>query len=191
MTNYGTIPTSSSPSTNLEFISRAKQRVKEGLATRRPWKIMFNFRSFALPAGFSDAVRRVRENIGYFQMNYAIVVLIVLFLSLLWHPISLIVFVVLVAAWLFLYFLRDEPLVVLGRMISDRVVLVVMAVLTIALLLLTGAVSNILVALLIGVVLVVAHAAFRRTDDLFYDEEEATARFVPPPPNPHPGAPLS
>ncbi|WVY99709.1 hypothetical protein V8G54_025779 [Vigna mungo] len=191
MTNYGTIPTSSSPSTNLDFISRAKQRVKEGLATRRPWKIMFNFRSFSLPAGFSDAVRRVRENVGYFQMNYAIVVLIVLFLSLLWHPISLIVFVVLVAAWLFLYFLRDEPLVVLGRMISDRVVLVVMAVLTIALLLLTGAVSNILVALLIGVVLVVAHAAFRRTDDLFYDEEEATARFVPPPPHPHPGAPLS
>ncbi|KAG2371156.1 hypothetical protein LR48_Vigan05g198400 [Vigna angularis] len=189
MTNYGTIPTSSSPSTNLEFISRAKQRVKEGLATRRPWKIMFNFRSFALPAGFSDAVRRVRENVGYFQMNYAIVVLIVLFLSLLWHPISLIVFVVLLAAWLFLYFLRDEPLVVFGRMISDRVVLVVMAVLTIALLLLTGAVSNILLALLIGVVLVVAHAAFRRTDDLFYDEEEATARFVPP--APHPGAPLS
>jgi len=63
-----------------------------------------------------------------------------------------------------------------------------MAVLTIALLLLTGAVPNILLALLIGAVLVVAHAAFRRTDDLFYDEEEATARFVPPP---HPGAPLS
>ncbi|CAJ1955382.1 unnamed protein product [Sphenostylis stenocarpa] len=191
MTSYGTIPTSSSPSTNLDFISRAKHRVKEGLATRRPWKLMFNLGSFGLPAGFSDAVGRVRENVSFFQMNYAIVVLIVLFLSLLWHPISLIVFVVLMAAWLFLYFLRDEPLFIFGRMISDRVVLVVMAVLTIALLLLTGAIPNILVALLIGAVLVVAHAAFRRTDDLFYDEEEATARFVPPPPPPHSGAPLS
>ncbi|KAK7335885.1 hypothetical protein VNO80_27997 [Phaseolus coccineus] len=189
MTNYGAIPTSSSPSTNLEFISRAKQRVKEGLATRRPWKIMFNLHSFALPGGFSDAVRRVRENVGYFQMNYAIVVLVVLLLSLLWHPISLIVFGVLTVLWLVLYFLRDEPLFLFGRMISDRVVLVVMGVLTIALLLLTGAIPNILVALLIGAVLVVAHAAFRRTDDLFYDEEEAAARFVPPPP--HSGAPLS
>nr|KYP58365.1 PRA1 family protein F2 [Cajanus cajan] len=182
MTNYGTIPTSSSPSTNLEFISRAKNRIKEGLGTRRPWKIMFNFRSFALPAGFSDAVSRLRTNVAFFQMNYAIVLLILLFLSLLWHPISLIVFVVLMAAWLFLYFLRDEPLTLFGRLVSDRLVLLVMAVLTIVLLLLTGATLNILVALLVGVLLVVAHGALRRTDDLFLDEEEAT-RLTPPPPS--------
>ncbi|KAK7325124.1 hypothetical protein VNO77_29218 [Canavalia gladiata] len=184
MTTYGTIPTSSSPSTNLEFLSRAKHRIKEGLGTRRPWKLMFNFRSFGLPGGVSDAFSRIRTNIAFFQMNYAIVVLLVLFLSLLWHPISLIVFVVLMAAWLFLYFLRDEPLVIFGRLISDRIVLVIMAVLTVVLLLLTGATVNILVALLVGVVLVVVHAAFRRTDDLFFDEEEAT-RLTPP------GAPAS
>ncbi|XP_027343717.1 PRA1 family protein F3-like [Abrus precatorius] len=184
MTTYGTIPTSSSPSTNLEFISRAKFKIKEGLATRRPWKVMFNFRSFGFPGGFSATVSRVRTNIAYFQMNYAIVVLIVLFLSLLWYPISLIVFVVLMAAWLFLYFLRDEPLVIFGRLINDRIVLIVMSVLTVLLLLLTGATVNILVALLIGVVLVVLHAALRKTDDLFVDEEEAT-RLTPP------GAPAS
>ncbi|XP_054785228.1 PRA1 family protein F2-like [Prosopis cineraria] len=174
MTTYGTIPTSSSPSTNLEFISRAKQRIKAGLGTRRPWKVMFNFRSFALPAGFPDAIARFRVNIGYFRMNYAIVVLLILFLSLLWHPISLIVFVVLIALWLFLYFLRDEPLVIAGRLIDDRVVLIVMAVLTVVLLLLTNVTLNIVVALLIGAGLLVAHAALRKTDDLFLDEEEAS-----------------
>lgn len=174
MTNYGTIPTSSSPpSTNLEFISRAKTKIKEGLGTRRPWKLMFNFRSFNLPAGFADAISRVKINIGYFQMNYALVVLLVIFVSLIWHPISLIVFLALMAVWVFLYFLRDEPLVIFGRLISDRVVLVLMAILTIVLLLLTGATLNILISLLVGVVLVVIHAAFRRTDDLFVDEEEA------------------
>ncbi|KAK7271959.1 hypothetical protein RJT34_28262 [Clitoria ternatea] len=179
MTTYGTIPTSSSPSTNLEFITRAKQRIKEGLGTRRPWKIMFNRHSFNLPSGAGDAIARIRTNIAFFQMNYAMVALLVLFLSLLWHPISLIVFVALMAAWLFLYFLRDEPLLIFGRLISDRVVLIVMAMLTVGLLLLTGATRNILVAVLIGVVLVVLHAAFRRTDDLFFDEEEAT-RLTPP-----------
>lgn len=145
---------------------------------RRPWKVMFNLRSFGLPGGFPDAVSRVRTNIGYFQMNYAIVVLLVLFLSLLWHPISLIVFVVLMAAWLFLYFLRDEPLHIFGRLISDRLVLVLMAILTVVLLLLTGATLNILIALLVGVVLMLVHAALRNTDDLFVDEEEALS-FTP------------
>ncbi|KAM1296665.1 hypothetical protein ACFX2I_023477 [Malus domestica] len=59
---------------------------------------MFNFRSFNFPSSFSDAFGRVRSSVAYFRMNYAIVVLLILFLSLLWHPIFLIVF------------LRDEPL---------------------------------------------------------------------------------
>ncbi|CAK7356844.1 unnamed protein product [Dovyalis caffra] len=173
MTNYGTIPTSSPPgtSTNLEYISRAKERIKAGLATRRPWKVMFNFRSFNFPGSLSEAFARVRTNIGYFTMNYALIVLIILFLSLLWHPISLIVFIVMSVAWLFLYFLPEEPLVVLGRTIDDRVVLVVLAALTIIFLLLTDVTLNVVISLLIGVVLVLLHGVLRRTDDLFLDEE--------------------
>lgn len=134
---------------------------------------MFNLRSFGIPAaGISGAVSRLRFNAAYFRMNYAILVLLILFLSLLWHPISLIVFIVLMAAWLFLYFLRDQPLVVLGHLVDDRVVLVFMAVLTVVVLLLTQAAVNILVAVIVGVVVVVAHAAFRKTEDLFLDEEE-------------------
>ncbi|KAJ7951644.1 PRA1 family protein [Quillaja saponaria] len=181
-TSYGTIPTSLPPhgatSTNLEYISRAKDRIKAGLATRRPWKILFDFRSLKLPSSLSDAISRIRTNIAYFQLNYAIIVLFILFLSLLWEPISLIVFVALMAAWLFLYFLRDEPLVIVGRLIDDRIVLIVMSVLTIVLLLLTNATLNIVVAILIGVVVILVHAALRKTDNLFLDEEEA-AGLIP------------
>ena len=174
MTTYGTIPTSSSqsgPSKNLEYISRAKERIKAGLGTRQPWKLMFNFRSLGLPSKFAEAISRIRTNVGYFRMNYSIIVLLILFLSLLWHPISLIVFIVMMAAWLFLYFLRDESLEIFGRVIDDRVVMIVLAVLTVVFLLLTHATVNILVALLIGAVVVVVHAAVRKTDDLFLDEE--------------------
>ncbi|KAL5755753.1 hypothetical protein ACOSQ2_020499 [Xanthoceras sorbifolium] len=183
MTNYGTIPTSSSPGTssNREFISRAKEQIKSGLGTRQPWKIMFDYHSVNFPKSFAEAVSRIRFNVAYFRMNYAIVVLLVLFLSLLWHPISMIVFIVMMAAWLFLYFLRDEPLQVLGRTIDDLVVLALLGVLTLVFLFLTEATVNILVALLIGAVLVVVHAAVRKNDDLFLDEE-STGLMTPPPP---------
>ncbi|XP_010062605.2 PRA1 family protein F2 [Eucalyptus grandis] len=178
MTTYGTIPASSSstPAANLEYIARAKERIRSGLAERRPWKLMFDFRALRFPANFPDALSRVRTNLSFFRTNYAMVFLLILFLSLLWHPISLIVFIVMMAAWLFLYFLRDEPLVVFGRTIDDRVILAVMSVLTIVFLLLTHATVNILVAILIGAVVVVLHAAMRKTDDLSGDEEAAGTR---------------
>lgn len=102
-------------------------------------------------------------------------VLLVLFLALLWHPISLLVFVVMMVAWLFLFFLRDEPLVVFGRTIDDRLILTVLAVLTLVFLFLTSATVNILVGLAVGLGVVVLYSVFRRTDDLFVDEEAAVA----------------
>lgn len=175
MTTYGTIPTSSSPGgADLDYVSRVKQNIKSGLGTGRPWREMFNFRSIALPSPPSrlhDAMGRIRTNLGYFRMNYAIIVLLIVFLSLLWHPISLIVFIVMMAVWLFLYFLRDEPLAIFNRRIDDRVVLIVLSVLTLVFLLLTKATLNIIVSLLIGVLVVLVHGVFRKTDDLFTDEE--------------------
>nr|XP_011468905.1 PREDICTED: PRA1 family protein F3-like [Fragaria vesca subsp. vesca] len=120
---------------------------------------MFDFRSLTFPLCFGDVLTRLRYNAAYFRMNYAIVVLLILFLSLLWHPISLIV---MLAAWLFLYFLRDEPLVLFGS-----------TVVTIALLFLTSGMMNILVALLIVVVVVAVHTMPRKTEDLHVDEENA------------------
>lgn len=139
---------------------------------------MFDHRLIKLPASVGDAIARIRTNLVYFRVNYVIVVLFILFLSLLWHPISLIVFVVLMAAWLFLYFLRDEPLVILHRTINDRVVLTVLSAVTLILLMFTGATLEILVSILVGVAVVVIHAALRKTDDLFLDEEAAESGLL-------------
>ncbi|KAG5391321.1 hypothetical protein IGI04_021284 [Brassica rapa subsp. trilocularis] len=177
MTNYGSIPTSSHPSPpiDLEYISRAKYRIKSGLATRRPWKTMFDLQSMNLPHGFFDAISRIKTNLVYFRANYAVVVLLVLFLSLVYHPTSLLVLAVLVVFWIFLYFLRDEPLVVFGHQIDDRTVMICLSVLTIVMLLFTHATANVLGAVATAVVLVLVHAAVRRSDNLYLDEEAAAA----------------
>lgn len=174
MTNNNAIPTSSSPAVNHESISRAKQHIKDGLATRRPWRVIFDVHSMGLPPNVSDAFTRTKTNLAYFRSNYAIVVLNVIFFSLIWHPTSLIVFAGLVFLWIFLYFLRDEPLKVFRFQIDDRAVLIGLSVITIVLLLLTNATFNIVAALVAGTVLVLIHAVVRKTEDLFLDEEAAT-----------------
>ncbi|KAK9275994.1 hypothetical protein L1049_023270 [Liquidambar formosana] len=190
MTTYGTIPATplgssnleffpATPpaSSNLEFFSRAKERIRSNINKRKPWKEMIDLQSMTLPITTSTATttttesmfQRLKTNLAYFHVNYAMIVLFILFLTLLYHPISLIFFIITMSAWLFFYFLRDEPLVVLGLQITDRGVLIGLSVLTIGLLFLTGATVNIVVGVVLGVVVVVVHGVLRRTDNFFVD----------------------
>ncbi|CAN7028685.1 unnamed protein product, partial [Brassica rapa subsp. trilocularis] len=116
-----------------------------------------------------------RPNLVYFRANYVIAVLVILFLSLIYHPTSLLVLAILVVFWIFLYFLRDEPLGVFNRQIDDRTVMICLSVLTVVMLLFTHATANVLGAMLTAVVLVLVHAAVRRSDNLFLDEEAVAA----------------
>lgn len=74
-------------------------------------------------------------------------------------------------AWLFLYFLRDDPLIVFGRLIDDRMVMTGLLLLTIITLFFTHARDNLVVALSVSIVVIVIHGAVRETDDLFFEDE--------------------
>jgi len=79
----------------------------------------------------SDALSRIRKNLGYFRANYLAVLLGVVILSMLWNPISIIVLALLGSGWAYLFVIRMEPLVISGRVISDREKLIGMAAVSI------------------------------------------------------------
>ncbi|KAJ6684989.1 PRA1 FAMILY PROTEIN [Salix purpurea] len=169
--SYGPLPTTAPPST---FLTRTNNTTTTFFATRRPWREFFELRPFSL----GDTTIRIKHNLPYFCVNYTMIILFILFLSLLWHPLSMAVFLIVFVAWFFLFFFRGQPLVIFHRTIDDREVLGLLGVVTIVALILTHVWLNVLVSLVIGAAIVVLHAASRRTGDLYLDEQDLPSRMA-------------
>ncbi|XVF28706.1 hypothetical protein REPUB_Repub15cG0053100 [Reevesia pubescens] len=157
------------------LISTLKETAQSLTAIRRPWRDFLDITAVDFPSSFSDATTRIAQNLTHFRLNYTIILLLILFLSIIYHPLSLLTFLVVLLAWFFLYFARDreEPVVIFGFTIDDRLVIAALLGLTVAGLVLTGVWVNVLVAAAIGGSLVILHAALRSTDDLVMDDLES------------------
>ncbi|KAK8684668.1 hypothetical protein V6N13_040684 [Hibiscus sabdariffa] len=144
-------------------------------AIRRPWREFFDITAVDIPSSSSDATTRIAQNLTHFRLNYTIILLVVLVLSLTYHPLALVTFFVILLAWFFLYLARDrdEPVVIFGVLIDDWIVLAALVGLTVAGLILTGVWTNILVAVAVVVGFVILHAVLRSTDDLIMDDSES------------------
>ncbi|KAK6804779.1 hypothetical protein RDI58_002563 [Solanum bulbocastanum] len=190
LSNYGTLPTSTPPASPQTTPHSARKPPRPPLprppqpqpprpstvtrsdpATRRSWRVFFDYTIISLPYNYSEAITRVRRNLNYFRVNYAMVILVILFLSLVYHPISMIVFLAISVAWL--YYFSEEAIVISGTQLDDRLVLVGLGLVTVVSLALTHVGLNVLVALIIGFFVLGIHGALRGTEDLFLDENEA------------------
>lgn len=172
---YSSLPPYSADAGGSGVLVRIQSRTQSLYATRRPWReLLAHPSSYSVPHGVAEFTSRVKRNLGYFRVNYAMVVLLILFLSLLYHPVSMIVFLVISVFWLLLYFSREDPIVLFERAVDDRIVLAALGVVTVVALLLTSVWLNVLVSVAIGVAAVAAHAALRMTEDLFLDEDEVS-----------------
>ncbi|XP_022890165.1 PRA1 family protein B1-like [Olea europaea var. sylvestris] len=161
------------------FLSRLSATVRHGLSQRRPWSELLDRSSFSRPDSLSDAVSRIRNNFSYFRVNYISPIafpIAIPTLSLLSHPISLLVLLALIAAWIFLYLFRpsDQPVVIGGRTCSDREILGILVVVTIVVVFLTSVGSLLISALLVGLAVVCTHGAFRMPEDLFLDDQDSS-----------------
>lgn len=181
-TDYGTIPTTfaaAAPGLSTFATHNRGAAAKSVSITRRPWRELFNLSSFSLPESYPEAISRIKWNLNYFRPNYVIIFLVILLLSLIYHPVSMIVFLIVFVAWYFLYFSHDGgPILIFNRLVDDKVVILGLGLVTILALVLTHVGLNVLVALSIGVVVVGLHAAFRMTDDLFLDEESVVGNAL-------------
>ncbi|CAA2955169.1 PRA1 family B3-like [Olea europaea subsp. europaea] len=158
------------------FLSRLSATVRHGLSQRRPWSEILDRSSFSRPDSLSDAVSRIRNNFSYFRVNYISLIALSLALSLLSHPLSLLVLLALIAAWILLYLFRpsDQPVVIGGRTFSDREILGILVVVTIVVVFLTSVGSLLISALLVGLAVVCTHGAFRMPEDLFLDDQDSS-----------------
>lgn len=131
----------------------------------RPWFEDF-LTSFTLPLSFHDLSLRLQKNIYTFRGNYAIISLLIFILTLIFRPITAIVFLIIIAAWIYLFFARDEPLVVFDFEIGDRLVLISLTLITVVSVAVAGVWWNLFLTILMAALLVCLHAILRTPDDI-------------------------
>lgn len=157
-----------------QVLNRIFESSKQALAHQRPWQELADRNSFAKPESLADATNRVKKNLSYFRVNYMLILLGVIVTSMLINPISIIWVAVIAALWVYVFMVRIEPVIILGRVLSDREKSLALGAITVLVTFGLTPVGSVLVSgLILGFSLVLVHAAVRVPDDLFLDDQDA------------------
>ncbi|GFH23136.1 PRA1 family protein, partial [Haematococcus lacustris] len=164
---------------------------------QKPWAEVVDRTALSKPANLAEALGRIKKNTAYFKVNYLVVVLTTCVVTFLMHPSSLFVLGLLLAAWIYLLFIRQQPVVISGRQLrcvgadpvpccgayssqgnmtsvcSDREKMMAMSAISfVTIFFLTSVGTVFFSALSISLAVVCAHGALREPDNLFIDDAE-------------------
>lgn len=81
------------------------------LLQRKPWGEMLDRSSLSKPSSMQEAYSRLRRNAGYFRVNYLIIAVLTVAGSFITHPSSLLVLAGLLALWVYMFAIKQGPLV--------------------------------------------------------------------------------
>lgn len=72
---------------------------------------MLDRSSFSKPGNMQEAYSRLRRNAGYFRVNYLVIAVLTIAGSFITHPSSLLVLAGLLALWVYMFAIKQGPLV--------------------------------------------------------------------------------
>eukprot|EP00244_Chara_vulgaris_P012779 TRINITY_DN6903_c0_g1_i9.p1 TRINITY_DN6903_c0_g1~~TRINITY_DN6903_c0_g1_i9.p1 ORF type:complete len:206 (-),score=18.01 TRINITY_DN6903_c0_g1_i9:305-922(-) len=162
------------------LLSKVTDSVKFAFHQSRPWSEMVDRTAFSRFDSLSDASSRVRKNVNYFKVNYAICAVGFVILSMLWNVSSLVYLFFLGLLWGWLFMVRSEPLTLGGRTLSENELFFGMVVFSLLVVFVFTSVGYVLLsAVLLASVGIAVHAAFRQPDELFLEGQESSGGFLP------------
>lgn len=157
----------------MALFTRLKDVGSSMFSERKPWAELADRTSFGKPGSITEATSRLKKNALYFRINYLIIMMGVTALCMVLNPSSLVVLAMLGLLWLYLFVVRQAPLVLGGRTFSNQEKFVAMGVISVVVIFFLTSVGTLLfTAIGISVALISLHGAFRVPDDLFLDESE-------------------
>ena len=125
-----------------------------------------------------QATGRIQKNLNYFKINYFLFSAAVLAFFIVTNPSSLIVLAAIAASWTYVYLVRQEPLKIGERPVSDREKLLGMSGASIlAVFFMSSAGSIMLQAFGVALLAIGAHGSMRVPDDLFIDDANSDSGF--------------
>ncbi|KAL8515617.1 hypothetical protein ACS0TY_014346 [Phlomoides rotata] len=138
-------------------------------AVLRPWQQFIDLSALSLPISLSESTYRLTQNLRYFLPNYVVLTFLIFLLTLITRPLSLLFFLCIFAAWVYLVLLRDEPLTVVDYEIDQRIIGAFLGVMTLGALFWSHVWSKLFVSLIIGAVIVLFHGVLRAPEDSLED----------------------
>ncbi|CAI5483799.1 unnamed protein product [Closterium sp. Yama58-4] len=144
------------------LVARIQESYRNAIAQQRPWSELTDRSLFARPDNLNDALGRIRKNTSYFQANYLSILIVVVILCMLWNPTAILWLALLAAAWVYIFMVRTDALIIAGRTLNEREKFLAMAVISIVIVFGLTSVGSILMSgLVMGAAAIALHAAFR------------------------------